>query len=74
MSKYVRGGRMLWKMEVRRLKGVRKDNEHRVCPICSKAEVWGHMLRCEGTKIWRNQILGKRFKNIDPEIEIRRIV
>jgi hypothetical protein len=32
------------------------------------------MLRCEGIKICRDEILGKRFKNVDEEIGIRRIV
>jgi hypothetical protein len=30
------------------------------------------MLRCEGTKIWRDQILLKSFENIDIEICIMR--
>jgi hypothetical protein len=31
-------------------------------------------LRYEGTKIWRDEILGKRYGNIDVEMGIRRIV
>jgi hypothetical protein len=31
-------------------------------------------LRCEGTKIWRDQILDKRFRNIGARIGIRRIL
>jgi hypothetical protein len=30
-------------------------------------------LRCDGTKTWREEILDKRFWNIDPEIGIRDI-
>jgi hypothetical protein len=45
-----------------------------ICPIRSKAEDWSHILRCEGAKIWRRQILDKRCRNIDPEIGIRRTV
>jgi hypothetical protein len=40
--------------------------------MCSK-EDWSHTLRCEGTKIWRDQALDKRFRNI-VEIGIRRII
>jgi hypothetical protein len=40
----------------------------------SKEEDWSHILRCEETKIWRDDILGKRFKNVNEEICIRRIV
>jgi hypothetical protein len=36
----------------------------------SKEEDWSHILRCEGTKIWRDQSLDKRFRNIDAEIGI----
>jgi hypothetical protein len=49
-----------WKTRVWRQKGVRKKNEQRICPVCSKGGgVWSHILRCEGTKISRNQILNK---------------
>jgi hypothetical protein len=30
-------------------------------------------LRCNGTKTWREEILDKRFWNINPEIGIRKI-
>jgi hypothetical protein len=30
-------------------------------------------LRCYGTEFWRGQILDRRFKNIDVQIDIRRI-
>jgi hypothetical protein len=56
------------------LKGVRRNNEQRVCSMCSKEEDWGHVLRCEGTNIWRDEILDKKFRNVDTEIGIRRIV
>jgi hypothetical protein len=32
------------------------------------------MLRCEATKIWRSEILGKMFVNIDADKGIRGIV
>jgi hypothetical protein len=43
-----------------------------VCPTCSKQEDWSHILRCEETKIWRDEILDKRFGNFDAEIIIIR--
>jgi hypothetical protein len=35
-----------------------------------KKEDWTYMQGCEGTKIWRDQILDKRFRNIDAETRI----
>jgi hypothetical protein len=55
-----------------RLKGIRKNAEIGICPICRKEEL-SHILRCDGTKMWREEILDKRFWNIDPEIGIRKI-
>jgi hypothetical protein len=43
--------------------GVRKNNEQGLCPICDKEKSWSHILRCEGIKIWRDQVLDKRFRN-----------
>jgi hypothetical protein len=54
-------------MTVCRLKGVRRNSEWGISPICSKEEEWSHILRCEGTKIWRDKILDKRFKHINAE-------
>lgn len=39
--------------------------------MCNKVGDWSHVLKCEGTKISRNQILNKRFRNMDTEITIR---
>jgi hypothetical protein len=32
------------------------------------------MMRCEGTKVWRKEILDKRFRNIHAEVGIRKTV
>jgi len=32
------------------------------------------MMRYEGTKVWRKEILDKRFKNIHAEVGIRKTV
>jgi hypothetical protein len=63
-----------WRMEIWRLKGIRKNVEIGISPICRKEEELSHILRCDGTKMWREEILDKRFWNIDPEIGIRKIV
>jgi hypothetical protein len=39
--------------------------------IHSKEEDWSHILRCEGGEIWRDQIVNKRFGNVDAEIGTR---
>jgi hypothetical protein len=60
-------------MGIWRLKGIRKNVEIGICPICSKEEELSHILRCDGTKMWREEILDERFLNINPEIGIRKI-
>jgi hypothetical protein len=37
-------------------------------------EDWNHLLKYDGAKIWRDEILDKKFRNIDPEINVRRSV
>jgi hypothetical protein len=39
--------------------------------IHSEEEEWYYMLRCEGTKIWRDIILDKKCRKIDAVIDIR---
>jgi hypothetical protein len=62
-----------WRMGIWRLKSIGKNAEIGICPICRKEEEMSHILRCDGTKMWREEILDKRFWNIDPEIRIRKI-
>jgi hypothetical protein len=62
-----------WRMRIWRLKGIRKNVEIGISPICRKEEELSHILRCDGTKMWREEILDKRFWNIDPETGIRKI-
>jgi hypothetical protein len=50
------------------LEGVRRKNERGICPICSKEENQSHILRCEGTLIWGDQILNKDYRNFDTEM------
>jgi hypothetical protein len=60
-------------MGIWRLKGIRKNVEIGICPICRKEEELSLILRCAGTKNWREEILDKIFWNINPEIGIRKI-
>jgi hypothetical protein len=62
-----------WKMGIWRLKGVRGNIEQGMCPMCNKEEGWSHMLRCDETKSWRENMVDKRFPSIEPEIGIRRV-
>lgn len=41
-----------------------------ICPIPSKGERWNHILRCEGTKISRDQIMDKKLVDIDTGIRM----
>jgi hypothetical protein len=59
-------------MGIWRLKEIRKIVEIGICPICRKEEELSHILRCDGTKTWREEILDKIFWNIDPEVGIRK--
>jgi hypothetical protein len=59
-----RRGIIWWKI------GVRMISEQEICPICSK-EDWCPTLRCGGTKIWKHQILDKRFRNVDAETAMK---
>jgi hypothetical protein len=69
-----RRGMMWWNLEVWRLKVVRRKNNHGVWSVCRKGGESSHKLRCEETKIWRDQILEKELRNVYAEIGMRRIV
>jgi hypothetical protein len=58
-----------WKMGIWKLKGVRKNIEQGICPLCNK-EGWSHILRCDETKSWREDLVDT---SVDPEIGIRRV-
>jgi hypothetical protein len=62
-----------WKMGIWRLKGVRGNTEQGMCPMCNKEEGWSHILRCEETRSWREDLVDKRFTSIEPKIRMRRI-
>jgi hypothetical protein len=54
--------------------GVRRNNEPGIFPICRKEQDLNHVLRSEGIKMWRNEILDKWFRNIKVEISITRMI
>jgi hypothetical protein len=39
--------------------------------MCNKEEGWSHILRCEETRCWREELVDKRFTSIEPETGIR---
>jgi hypothetical protein len=62
-----------WKMGIWILKCVRGNTEQGMCPMCNKEEGWSHILRCEETRSWREELVDKRFTSIELEIGMRRI-
>jgi predicted RNA-binding protein YlxR (DUF448 family) len=52
---------------------VLEEIQNRDCVLCNKEEGWSHILRCEETRSWREELVDKRFTSIEPEIGIRRI-
>jgi hypothetical protein len=46
-------------------------NEQGICPMCIRGEIWGHILRCEGSTVWRDGILTERLGNIDVDIQVQ---
>jgi hypothetical protein len=43
-----------------KLKGVRRNIEQGICPLCNKEECWSHhILRCDETKSWREDLVDK---------------
>jgi hypothetical protein len=42
--------------------------------MCNKDEGWSHVLRCEETRSWREELIDKRLTSIKPETGIRKIV
>jgi hypothetical protein len=39
--------------------------------MCNKEQGWSHILRCEETRSWREDLVDKRFTSTEPEIGIR---
>jgi hypothetical protein len=62
-----------WKMGIWKLKGVRRNTEQGIYPLCNKEEGWSHILRCYETNTWREDLVDKRFTSVDTEIGISRV-
>jgi hypothetical protein len=41
-----------------------------MCPEGRKKEGSSHILRCEGIRIWTDELLDKKITGIDPELEL----
>jgi hypothetical protein len=55
---------------VRRLKGGRRNSEQGICPTCNTVRTKPH-IQVEGTKIRRDEVSDKRFRNISAHIRVR---
>jgi hypothetical protein len=40
-----------------------------LCPICREQEGWRHVLRCDESRSWTDELINKIFTSTDPEIE-----
>jgi hypothetical protein len=49
-----------------------RNTEERICSVYSKEEDWNHIQMCEGTEIWRDEVLDERVRNINAEICVMR--
>jgi hypothetical protein len=56
--------------EFKESEGGRMNNEQGICPTCNRVRIKPH-IEVEGTKIWRDEVLEKRFRNISAEICVR---
>jgi hypothetical protein len=59
-------------MGIWRLKGVRGNIDKGVCPVWRREEGGNHILQCEGTRVWRDRWLERKFTDILPEIGIKK--
>jgi hypothetical protein len=59
-------------MSIWRLKGMRGNFDKGVCPVCRKEEGGSHILKCEGTRVWRDRWLERKFTSLHPEIGIKK--
>jgi hypothetical protein len=51
-------------MGIWRLKGMRGNVDKGVCPVCRKEEGGSHILQCEGTRVWTDRWLERKFTSI----------
>jgi hypothetical protein len=60
-------------MGIWRLKGMRGNTDKGVCPVRWKEEGGSLILQCEGTRVWRERWLERKFTSVHPEIGIKNI-
>jgi hypothetical protein len=44
-----------------------------VCPVCREEEGGSDILQCEGTRVWRDRWLERKFESVHPEIGVKKI-
>jgi hypothetical protein len=60
-------------MGIWRLKGMRGNIDKGVCPVCRKEDGGSHILQCEGTGVWKDRWLERKFTSIHTEMGIKKI-
>jgi hypothetical protein len=59
-------------MGIWRLKGMRRNTDKGAYPVCRKEGGGSHILQFEGTRVWRDRWLERKFTGIQPEIGIKK--
>jgi hypothetical protein len=60
------------KMGIWRPKGMRGNTDKGACAVCREEEGGSHILQCEGTRVWRDRWLERKFTSVHPEIGINK--
>jgi hypothetical protein len=55
------------------VKGIRRNTDHVMCPICRKEKGWNHILICEGSISLTEKLANKKFANTNSEIGIKTV-
>jgi hypothetical protein len=71
---YAQGRKGIVEKGVWRLILVSRNNVQGIRSTCSKGERWKHLFMCGGKLIWRDEVLDKKFRNIDLEKGARKMV
>jgi hypothetical protein len=61
-----------WKLGMWGLKWMRRNTDQGICAVCRKEEGWSHILQCEGTRNWREKLLGKTLQVCTWKLELER--
>jgi hypothetical protein len=58
------------KQEFKEIEGGRRNNEQGICPTCNRVRTSPH-IEVQGTKIWRDEVSDKRFRNVGAGMSVR---